>query len=191
MKLSIDPIADKCTSFISCKVIHNGHMLKISPTLKSVIVGIILFIFLMSIFSYAIYGGVRIAASTEHTIFGVGLYLVASLFIFGLLKLKLLSEKAFIINKNTSEYRLYNYWYPKIIYNSGSLSELNSVQVIEKTVDSHNSIRPVKFQCFEVNIGINDRTRINIMEHGNKNEILKDARLLARFLGVKLYEQNA
>jgi len=191
MPLNVNPTVDKCTSFKSCKVKHDLNYLKVLPTYTSMICGISLLIFLLSIFGYMIYVGIIIVLASDHTLFGLFLSLAGILMFIGILKINLISEKALEIDKANSTYKIFNYWKPRLIYESGNISELEAVQVLKKTVTSHNSIRPVRFVCYEVNFSKSNKDRINIMEHGNEAEILKDAVLLSEFLGIQLYQHNA
>lgn len=68
--------------------------------------------------------------------------------------------------------------------NALKLSDIYAIQLISKFLkDNHKS-----YYIYELNIVMGDTHRYNILRHGNKRQIRRDAKKLAKFLGKPLWD---
>lgn len=64
------------------------------------------------------------------------------------------------------------------------LNQVEAIQVLRERVRGKNS----SYYSYEINLVLNDASRINITDHGNKTAIVEDAQTLAQSLGVPLWD---
>lgn len=64
------------------------------------------------------------------------------------------------------------------------LSEITALQLISERVSGENS----SYKSYELNVVLNDGSRLNVMDHGDKVSIIADANMLADFLGVPILQ---
>lgn len=69
---------------------------------------------------------------------------------------------------------------------SARLAEIDAIQIITEHVRGGNS----SYTSWEINLVSADAQRLNVMDHGNKTSILKDAKLLGEFLNVPIWENS-
>lgn len=62
-------------------------------------------------------------------------------------------------------------------------SSIYAIQLIREYVKSDKS----SYYSYELNLVLEDGRRLNVIDHGNKNEILEDARELGEFLSVPVW----
>lgn len=63
------------------------------------------------------------------------------------------------------------------------LSTVHAIQLIREYVKSDKS----SYYSYELNLVLKDGRRLNVIDHGNKIEILDDARKLGEFLGIPVW----
>jgi len=64
------------------------------------------------------------------------------------------------------------------------LNEIHALQIISEHVRGNKS----SYTSYELNLVMKDRSRINIVDHGNINALRADALILADFLNVKVWD---
>lgn len=62
-------------------------------------------------------------------------------------------------------------------------SNIYAIQIIREYVKSDKS----SYYSYELNLVLDDGRRLNVIDHGKKNEILEDARELGEFLDVPVW----
>ena len=62
-------------------------------------------------------------------------------------------------------------------------STIHALQIIREYVKSDKS----SYYSYELNLVLKDGRRLNVIDHGNKNEILNDARELGEFLDIPVW----
>ena len=67
------------------------------------------------------------------------------------------------------------------------LSRIVAIQVIGEIVKSKKN----RFNSFELNLVLDDASRINVMDHGNLKGILDDATLLSEFLEIPIWHAES
>ncbi len=65
-----------------------------------------------------------------------------------------------------------------------SLNDLHAIQVIREYISSEHK----SFSSYEINLVFHDGSRVNVIDHGDKNKILEQSHQLADFLGVPLWD---
>ena len=63
------------------------------------------------------------------------------------------------------------------------LSDIYAIQLIREYVKSDKS----SYYSYELNLVLEDGKRLNVIDHGNKNEIMEDARELGEYLNVPVW----
>jgi hypothetical protein len=63
------------------------------------------------------------------------------------------------------------------------LSDIYAIQLIREYVKGDKS----SYYSYELNLVLEDGKRLNVIDHGNKNEIMEDARKLGEFLSVPVW----
>lgn len=65
------------------------------------------------------------------------------------------------------------------------LSQIKALQIIDEYISSTDSDgHSSSYHSYELNLVLKDGSRLNVMDHGNKDSIEADASMLAEFLGV-------
>ena len=108
--------------------------------------------------------------------------------LFGMMVIGKLLFKAAIFDKN------YGYFWkgrqktdtvinPAEIKNAIALSQIHALQTISERVhgNKHN------YTSYELNLVLKSGERVNVVDHGGKEALLKDAETLAQFLGISLW----
>jgi len=73
---------------------------------------------------------------------------------------------------------------PSRIKNYARLSDVYALQLISESCSSKNG----SYLSYELNLVLNDGTRINVVDHGNLGELKRDARLIAELIQKPLWE---
>jgi len=68
---------------------------------------------------------------------------------------------------------------------SARLSEIAAIQIIDEHVSGSKG---GSYSSWEINLVSEDGQRLNVMDHGNKESIIADAKKLGDFLGVPVWE---
>ncbi|MEB8432309.1 hypothetical protein OO007_08715 [Cocleimonas sp. KMM 6892] len=69
---------------------------------------------------------------------------------------------------------------------SARLSDIAAIQILSERVSGKNS----NYTSWEINLVSHDAQRLNVMDHGNKNNIEEDAIMLSEFLDVPVWENT-
>ena len=64
------------------------------------------------------------------------------------------------------------------------LNEVEAIQVLRERINSKNG----SYHSYEINLVLNDASRVNVIDHGNHQAIIEDAETLARILGVPFWD---
>ncbi|MBN2011236.1 hypothetical protein JW960_17970 [candidate division KSB1 bacterium] len=81
---------------------------------------------------------------------------------------------------------------PDEIYNRDQLKHfaelhnIHALQIISEYVRSDKS----SYYSYELNLVLKDASRINVIDHGNRNKLLEDAEKLSAFLGKKIWDAS-
>lgn len=67
------------------------------------------------------------------------------------------------------------------------LDRIHALQLISERCHSKNS----SYYSYELNLVLDDATRMNVVDHGNRAELLADAETLSGFLGRPLWDATA
>lgn len=70
---------------------------------------------------------------------------------------------------------------------SKSLSDIVAFQIIGKSISNSDA----NYNSFELNLVLNDASRINVVDHGNLKAIIKDAEYLSKFLDVPIWHASS
>ena len=65
------------------------------------------------------------------------------------------------------------------------LDEIYAIQVLAEHVRTKNK----SYMSYELNLVLNDASRINVYDHADRNSITEDAQMLSGFLGVPMWER--
>ena len=76
---------------------------------------------------------------------------------------------------------------PNTIDGFKPLHKLHSIQVLQKYIESTIKDTNNSYFSYEINLIMNDGTRINVVDHGNRKAIIKQSNKLAEFLDVPLW----
>lgn len=68
----------------------------------------------------------------------------------------------------------------------GMLSEIHAIQLISERVSSKNS----NYTSYELNLVLKDGSRINVMDHGKGKDLEADAKRIAQFLSVPIWQAS-
>lgn len=68
-----------------------------------------------------------------------------------------------------------------------SLSDIVAFQIIGKSISNSDA----NYNSFELNLVLNDASRINVVDHGNLKAIIKDAEYLSEFLDVPIWHASS
>lgn len=68
--------------------------------------------------------------------------------------------------------------------NSSRISDIHALQLISEFVRSDKS----SYFSYELNLVLRDGTRLNVVDHGKADKLREDAKLLADFLGVPVWD---
>jgi len=120
---------------------------------------------------------------------------VPLLFFFAGVFLFRVSTKPIIFNKTTGYFwkgRLKKNESPeqKALKEYCRLREIVALQIISEYVRSSSSSssgRSSSFRSYEINLILEDASRLNVIDHGNKIKLLEDAEALASYLGVPVW----
>ncbi len=67
-----------------------------------------------------------------------------------------------------------------------NLSDIKAIQVIRERISSKNG----SYHSYEINLVLNDASRINVIDHGKHQAVIEDAETLALNLGVPLWDAS-
>jgi len=67
------------------------------------------------------------------------------------------------------------------------LSRIHALQILSESVRGDKG----SFTSYELNLVLRDGTRLNVLDHGNYNRLVEDARRLASFLGVRIWDATS
>jgi hypothetical protein len=72
------------------------------------------------------------------------------------------------------------------------LRDIVALQIVSERVRSSSSSSggSSSFRSYEINLVLQDASRLNVIDHGNKKKLLEDAEQLASYLGVPIWEGN-
>lgn len=73
---------------------------------------------------------------------------------------------------------------PSRIKNHARLSDVHALQLISERCSSKNG----SYLSYELNLVLNDGTRINVVDHGNLGDLKRDSRLIAELISKPLWE---
>ena len=71
------------------------------------------------------------------------------------------------------------------------LSDVRAIQILQKVESSTSSTSRARFTyylLYEVNLVLEDRSRVNVLQHGQKASIRSEAAQLAEFVGVPVWD---
>jgi len=66
---------------------------------------------------------------------------------------------------------------------STPLSQVHALQIVDEYIRTKNNA----YMSYEINLVLKDASRVNVLDHANKEKILEDAETLANFLNVKIW----
>lgn len=66
------------------------------------------------------------------------------------------------------------------------ISDIKAIQVIRERISSKNG----SYHSYEINLVLNDASRINVIDHGKHQAVIEDAETLALNLGVPLWDAS-
>ena len=79
------------------------------------------------------------------------------------------------------QYQIYD---SKAIINLVKLDKIYAIQLLSEYCYGHK----YNFYSYELNLVLDDGSRINVVDHARKNKIRKDAESLSKFLGVPVWD---
>ncbi len=72
------------------------------------------------------------------------------------------------------------------------LRDIVALQIISERVrkSSNNSGSSSSYRSYEINLILEDASRLNVIDHGNRKKLMEDAEQLASYLGVPIWDSN-
>jgi hypothetical protein len=108
------------------------------------------------------------------------------------------STKPIVFNKNTGYF-----WKGRLKENENpaqkplkvycKLIDIVALQIISERVRSSSSSSSggsSSFRSYEINLILQDASRLNVIDHGNRSKLMEDAEQLASYLGVPIWDGN-
>ncbi len=77
---------------------------------------------------------------------------------------------------------------PEQIAFAHPLNNITHLEILNKTLFTHTKSGTHSFTCYELNVVLNDSSRYNLLNHGNKKALKEDACLLAEILNLQIQE---
>jgi len=71
--------------------------------------------------------------------------------------------------------------------NSIPLNRIVALQIIGETIEDDDG----DYKSFELNIVIDDATRLNVIDHGNLTKVIDDAKILSEFLDIPIWHAES
>ncbi|REL33469.1 hypothetical protein DYD21_11915 [Rhodohalobacter sp. SW132] len=72
----------------------------------------------------------------------------------------------------------------ELMNNELKLSDVHAIQLVSKFLKGNNK----SFYIYEMNVVMNDTQRYNVMRHGKKRQIRRDAAKLSKFMGKPIWD---
>ena len=177
------PLNSGGANFKTHKLVKNSlSKVSFKPTVLVILFCLCFFIIGLGVFSYSLFG----TAFPEDSkwlvsLFGVVFTLIGVLLFYFFTKPRVFNKtinlyyKSFT-SKNVSKSK-----------HSKSLSDIVAIQIIGEVIQSDNS----SYNSFELNLVLNDASRINVIDHGNLKSIIEDAQYLSEFLNVPIWHASS
>lgn len=70
----------------------------------------------------------------------------------------------------------------------GKLDDVYAIQLISERVRSRSKSSSSSYSSYELNLVFEDGERVNVMDHGKREDIEADAKILANFLDVPIWQ---
>lgn len=154
----------------------NGYSFKAS-------IGAILFASVFGLAGFAIFafGVYKIIDSGTFFMENIFLILFGAIFLAAGIYLfyKFLSPRVF--NKTSNNY------YNGFKRNNIKLNRIVALQLIGETIDGKNS----SYKSFELNLVLDDASRVNVIDHGNLKKLIIDTEVLSTFLNVPIWHAES
>lgn len=72
-----------------------------------------------------------------------------------------------------------------------SLADVHALQIVSDDHESEDSDgRKHSYRSYELNLILTDAVRVNVIDHGNGDQLRRDAQALAKFLGIPLWDAS-
>lgn len=160
----------------------NGFAFK--PSINGLAFALVFALTGLGIFSFGIYK-IIIGTTTSEYLF---LLLFGAVFLAAGIFILLLFLRPRVFNKNS------NYYYKGFRKNVNrenknyvSLNRIIALQLIGETISSDNG----SYKSFELNLVLDDATRLNVVDHGNLKKLIIDTEILSNFLNVPIWHAES
>lgn len=77
---------------------------------------------------------------------------------------------------------------PGSIRHCARLEDVVGIQILSEYIDTQSGGDRHRFHSYELNLVLSDATRVNVVDHGNLSSLRQDARDVAEFLNVPVWD---
>ena len=70
------------------------------------------------------------------------------------------------------------------------LEDIHALQIVTEVIKTVGEGRSKTYSSYELNLVLNDASRINVVDHGNQTQMMQDSDSLAKFLNVPLWRDS-
>lgn len=175
-----EPIANKDSSFHTQRLVkYFNRTIKVRPTIKQTLFNlrIIFFGLFALLMAFVVFVLLENYISILPAMIGV-------MFLwFGIHNIK--QKETLLFNLDTAQFSEKDEESKRII----PFSQIHGLQLIEvyNKVSRTNMGNSDRYYSYELNLILKNAQRINILSHGDKNEIIKDTKMLATYLSVPIW----
>lgn len=180
-----------------CKSIITNNKIIISPFISPIYKFIILFWLFQITWNFLELYNIIDVSKKDNQIPNIILWVIINLWlIIWFLVNNYYNSKIFDFQKSYFYYWKYrknflnlekNKKFSKLIF---PLNKIDVIQILKKELKEKwwKNSQTYTYNCYELNLILNDNSRINILNHGNLNKIKETAQLLSQRLWVKVYD---
>jgi hypothetical protein len=182
--LPITPCQGGGASFKTHNLIKTSSGYKYKPSLGSVSFALVFLLIGLVIICIGVYNAIKTMDLSNHIyfiLFGT-LFFSVGLFIF------YTAYKPIVFDKTSNYfYKGYKKNKKRGAENFIPLSNIIALQLIGETISNKNG----GYKSFEINLVLNDATRINVVDHGNLKKIIDDAEILSKYLNIPIWHAES
>jgi hypothetical protein len=145
--------------------------------------------FFVEVSSYVNHGGL---AFDKTMIIAIGIAVLfggASYFVFRSVRAAIVFDKSYGYFWTGKRDQLGQAFNPAEQKESVRLTDVHALQIIYEWVRSGGK-NNTQYRSYELNLVLNSGERLNVIDHGNRAALLKDANILAQFLSVPLWDRT-
>ena len=186
LKTNWEPLKPGGASFKTQKLVEYEHTITIEKTLGAYVIALCFVVpGLLGLFvgaPYNFYMG-KVSTGIFLTVWGA-MFAAAGVFLFK-------SDKKFTIDKLSGTYyrgKGFDYLNSHERIVQGNTNDVYAIQILEEKIRSHsNNRRTQTYTSYEINFVFKDGERVNIMDHGKEEDIVRASKILGAFLRAPVW----